>query len=108
MGFEYYPDTHSLYIELNPGRKRKPGGTQEAIGWGSRDIVIGVDSYGVPVGIDIGSFASEIVDLSKLEAEGPIFGVARVGAGETGWLASIGETDRGTSGHWRSTRGWRG
>ncbi len=78
------------------------------VGWGSRDSVIGVDGDGVPVGIDIGSSASEIVDLSKLEAEGPIFGVARVGAGETGWLASIGETDRGTSGYWRSTRGWRG
>jgi uncharacterized protein YuzE len=25
MRFEYYPDTDSLYIELNPGRKRKPG-----------------------------------------------------------------------------------
>ena len=79
MGFEYYPDTHSLYIELNPGRKRKPRCTQEAVGWGSRDIVIGVDGYGVPVGIDIGRFASEIVDLSKLEAEGPIFGVVRGG-----------------------------
>src|SRR5215210_6934773 len=77
LRFEYYPDTGSLYIELNPGRKRKPGGTQEVVGWGSRDIVIDVD--GVPVGIDIDSFASEIVDLNKLEAEGPVFGLARVG-----------------------------
>jgi hypothetical protein len=39
------------------------------------DIVIDVDSDGVPVGIDIDSFASRIVDITKLEAEGPIFGM---------------------------------
>jgi hypothetical protein len=39
-----------------------------------------VDGDGTPVGIDIDSFASEIVDLSKLEAEGPVFGVVQ---GET-------------------------
>ena len=83
MRFEYYPDTDSLYIELNPGRKRKPGGTQEVVGRGSRDIVIEVDGDGVPVGIDIDSFASEIVDLTKLEAEGPIFGLTRAGGPET-------------------------
>ena len=80
MRFEYYRDTDSLYIELNPGRNRKPGGTQEVVGWGSRDIVIDVDGDGVPVGID--SFASEIVDLTKLETEGPIFGLSRVGGPE--------------------------
>lgn len=79
LRFEYYPDTDSLYIELNPGRVRKPGGTQEVVGRGSRDIVIDLDGDGVPVGIDIDSFASEIVDLTKLEAEGPIFGLTRVG-----------------------------
>jgi hypothetical protein len=26
--FDYYPATDSLYIELNPGRERKPGATQ--------------------------------------------------------------------------------
>jgi hypothetical protein len=31
----------------------------------------------VPVVIDIHSFASRIVDLTKLEAEGPIFGLVR-------------------------------
>lgn len=77
MRFEYYPDTDSLYIELNPGRKSQPGGGQEVVGWGSRDIVIDVDGDGTPVGIDIDSFASEIVDLSKLEVEGPVFGLAR-------------------------------
>jgi uncharacterized protein YuzE len=77
LRFEYYADTDSLYIELNPGRKRKPGGAQEVVGWDDRDVVIDVDGNGVPVDTD--SFASEIVDLTKLEAEGPIFGLARVG-----------------------------
>lgn len=77
MKFDYYPDTDSLYIELNPGRERKPGATQEVVGWGDHDIVIDVDGEGVPVGIDIHSFASRIVDLTKLEAEGPIFGLVR-------------------------------
>ena len=39
--------------------------------------MIDVDEEGVPVGIDIHSFASKIVDLTKLEAEGPIFGLVR-------------------------------
>jgi hypothetical protein len=47
------------------------------------DIVIDVDGDGVPVGIDFDSFASEIVDLTKLEAEGPVFGLARVGGPES-------------------------
>jgi uncharacterized protein YuzE len=80
LRFEYYSDTDSLYIELNPGRKRKPGGTQEVVGWGDHDIVIDVDGDGVPVGIDIDSFASKIVDITKLEAEGPIFGMVRTGS----------------------------
>lgn len=75
MRFEYHPDTDSLYIELNPGRIREPGGTQQVVGFGERDIVIDLDGNGVPVGIDIDSFASEIVDLSRIEAEGPIFGL---------------------------------
>lgn len=82
MKFDYYPETDSLYIELNPGRKHAPGGTQEVVGQGARDIVIDVDGDGVPVGIDIDSFASEIVDVTKLEAEGPIFGVVRAEPGE--------------------------
>jgi hypothetical protein len=43
------------------------------VGWGDHDIVIDVDSDGAPVGID--SFASRIVDITKLETEGPIFGM---------------------------------
>ena len=52
------------------------------VGRGDRDIVVDVDGDGVPVGIDIDSFVSEIVDLTKLEAEGPIFGLACVGGPE--------------------------
>lgn len=77
MKFDYYTDTDSLYIELNPGREGKPGGTQQVVGWGEHDIVIDVDGDGVPVGIDIDSFASSIVDLTKLEAKGPVFGLTR-------------------------------
>ena len=82
MRFEYHPDTDSLYIELNPNRERRPGGTQEVVGRGDRDIVIDVDGDGVPVGIDIDSFASEIVDIAKLEVAGPIFGLARAEGSE--------------------------
>jgi uncharacterized protein YuzE len=80
--FDYYPETASLYIELNPGRKREPGGTQEVVGWGGHDIVIDVDGEGVPVGIDVHSFASRVVDLTKVEAEGPIFGLVHSGSSE--------------------------
>ena len=41
MEFDYYPDTDSLYIEPNPGRKRKPGVTQEVVGWGGSDRRVG-------------------------------------------------------------------
>jgi hypothetical protein len=52
------------------------------VGWGDHDIVIDVDSEGVPVGIDVHSFASRVVDLTKLEAEGSIFGLVRSGGSE--------------------------
>lgn len=46
-------------------------------------FVIDVDEDGTPVGIDIYQDASKIVDLSKLEAEGPVFGLkAAESAGE--------------------------
>lgn len=80
MRFDYYPDSDSLYIELNPGKERKPGGSQEVVGWGEHDIVIGIDGDGTPIGIEIDSFASRIVDLTKLEAEGPVFGLVRPGS----------------------------
>ena len=80
MRFDYYPDSDPLYIELNPGKERKPGGSQEVVGWGEHDIVIGIDGDGTPIGIEIDSFASRIVDLTKLEAEGPVFGLVRPGS----------------------------
>lgn len=82
MRFDYYPETDSLYIELYPGRERPEHGhgTQVVVGEGDRELVIDVDADGVPVGVDIHSFASEIVDITKLEAEGPIFGLARAGS----------------------------
>ena len=39
------------------------------------DAVVDVDAEGVPIGIDIHQDASKVADLSKLEAEGPIFGL---------------------------------
>lgn len=79
MRFEYYPDTDSLYIELNPHKERKPGGSTQVVGFVERDIAIDLDGDGTPVGIDIDSFASEIVDLSRLEAAGPVFGMVHAG-----------------------------
>ena len=49
--------------------------SQTVVGWGEHDIVVDVDGDGAPVGIDIDSFASGIVDLTKLEAEGVVFGI---------------------------------
>ena len=80
MRFDYYPDSDPLYIELNPGKERKLGGSQEVVGWGEHDIVIDIDGDGTPIGIEIDSFASRIVDLTKLEAEGPVFGLVRPGS----------------------------
>ena len=73
MKFEYHPDVNALYIRLNPGREPKgQGGDTVVIGDG---FVVDVDADGVPIGIDIHQDASKVVDLSKLEAEGPIFGL---------------------------------
>ena len=79
MRFDYDPETDSLYIEFNAEREREPGGRQEVVGAGDHDIVIDLDREGVPVGIDIDSFASKITDLTKLEIQGPIFGLSRSG-----------------------------
>lgn len=79
MKFDYYPDTDSRYVELDPGGERKPGAVQEVVGWGDHEIVIDVDEEGVPVSIYIHSIASRIVDLTKLEAESPLFGLVRQG-----------------------------
>ncbi len=61
MKFHYSPESDSLYIDLS-----------EKVSVDSREVVPGVvldfDSKGHLVGIDI-DHASQIVDLSRLEAE---------------------------------------
>lgn len=61
MKFHYYPETDSLYIDLS-----------EKVSTDSREVAPGVvldfDAEGHLVGIDI-DHASQIVDLSRLEAE---------------------------------------
>lgn len=80
MRFEYHPDVDALYIHLNPGRKPAEEGCDTVvIGDG---CVVDVDAEGVPIGIDIHQDASKVVDLSRLEAEGPIFGVIPSGSTE--------------------------
>ena len=59
MKLHYYPETDSLYIELNP----KPGADSQEIADG---VVLDVDAEGHPVGIDIDG-ASSRIDLGTLE-----------------------------------------
>ncbi len=61
MKLHYYPETDSLYIDLSEkvsaeSREAAPG------------VVLDFDAAGHLVGIDI-DHASQIVDLSRLEAE---------------------------------------
>lgn len=82
MRFEYHPDVDALYVHLHPesSRAKSRGGSQVVVG---DHMVVDVDADGVPVGIDIYQDASKIVDLSKLEAEGPIFGLIRAESPES-------------------------
>jgi uncharacterized protein YuzE len=59
MKILYYPDTDSLYIDLNA----KPGADVLKIVDG---LVVDIDEEGQPVGIDI-QHASRHLDLSTLE-----------------------------------------
>ena len=59
MKLHYYPETDSLYIELN----ERPGADSQEIADG---VVLDVDAAGHPVGIDIDG-ASERIDLRTLE-----------------------------------------
>ena len=59
MKLHYYPETDSLYIELN----EKPGADSQEIADG---VGLDVDADGRPVGIDIDG-ASERIDLRTLE-----------------------------------------
>ena len=63
MRLSYHPDTDSLYIHLS----EKAGTDVVEV---SDDVVVDVDSDGVPVGLDLSSNASKIVDLSRLELDG--------------------------------------
>lgn len=74
MKFEYHTDVDALYIHLYPDspRTKSEGGSTVVV---SDYMVVDVDGDGVPVGIDLYQDASKVVDLSKLEAEGPVFGL---------------------------------
>lgn len=61
MKFHYYSETDSLYIDLS--EKTSVDSREVAPG-----VVLDFDAEGHVVGIDI-DHASEIVDLSRLEAE---------------------------------------
>jgi len=61
MKFRYYPDTDSLYIDLS--EKTSVDSREVAPG-----VVLDFDAEGKLVGIDIDR-ASQIVNLSRLEAE---------------------------------------
>lgn len=81
MRFEYHPDVDALYIHLHPDSQRaqREGGSQVVVG---DHMVVDMDEEGIPVGIDIYQDASKIMDLSKLEAEGPVFGLVRTESAE--------------------------
>jgi uncharacterized protein YuzE len=59
MKLHYYPETHSLYIELKP----KPGAETREV---ADRLVVDLDSKGEVVGFDIDQ-ASTRLDLSTLE-----------------------------------------
>ncbi len=59
MKLHYYPETDSLYIELNP----RPGADAQEIVDG---VVLDLDADGNPVGIDIDQ-ASRRLDLTRVE-----------------------------------------
>ncbi len=61
MKFHYYPETDSLYIDLS---EKVSADSREA----APGVVLDFDAEGHLVGIDI-DHASQIVDLSRLEAE---------------------------------------
>jgi uncharacterized protein YuzE len=59
MKLHHYAETDSLYIELN----ERPGADAREVGVG---VVLDVDEYGAPAGIDIEG-ASRRIDLKTLE-----------------------------------------
>lgn len=63
MKLNYFPDTDSLYIELQSG----PGADSQEIAEG---MVLDFDASGNVIGLDIYSGASQKVDLKALELVG--------------------------------------
>ena len=61
MKLHYYPETDSLYIDLNA----KPSADSREVAEG---LVIDLDSAGQVVGIDI-QHASQLLELNTLETE---------------------------------------
>ena len=61
MRLRYYPETDSLYIDL----AERPAADSQEVAPG---VVLDFDAAGKLVGLDI-DHASEIVNLSRLEAE---------------------------------------
>lgn len=61
MKFKYYPETDSLYIDL----AERPSADSREIAPG---VVLDFDADGRLVGIDV-DHASQVVDLSRLQAE---------------------------------------
>ncbi len=62
MKLHYYPETDSLYIELQPG----PGVEAREV---SSGVVVDLDAAGHVVGLDI-DHASKHLDLSTIETVG--------------------------------------
>jgi uncharacterized protein YuzE len=62
MKLSYYPETDSLYIDLNS----RPGVDAVEVADG---LVVDLDAAGKVVGIDI-EHASKLLDLGTLEADG--------------------------------------
>jgi len=70
MKLHYYPETDSLYIDLN----QKPSTDSREVADG---LVIDLDSAGRVVGIDI-QHASQLLDLNTLETESLPAGRTRI------------------------------
>ncbi|HUP01207.1 MAG TPA: DUF2283 domain-containing protein [Gemmatimonadota bacterium] len=70
MKFSYHADTDSLYIDLAD----RPSVDSREV---ASDVVVDLDAEGRIVGIEI-QHASEVVDLSRLDAESlPVRGASR-------------------------------
>ncbi|WP_273845361.1 DUF2283 domain-containing protein [Rubrobacter calidifluminis] len=85
MRLRYYPETDSLYVDLRPREEQSyrqgEHGSQVVV---SDEMVVDLDADGKPVGIDIHSFASRIVDLSRLELDGVSLGRFTAGLAKAG------------------------